>query len=226
MIFDYFGRREKLVIFFILFCYGLGMFIDLTGVENFNDHYAQEDGFVEYMTALGLLLIALLQFKRLFTFKNTTLFWKIGVFITAVVFFFGAGEEVSWGQRIFGIESGDFFKQNNAQQETNLHNLVVSGKKVNKIIFTQLLGLIILLYLLLVPVLYRKVKGLRQLINKFAIPVARWPQVVTFIVFTLFVLTIRADRKWELFEMMFALMFYLIFYLPLNKNEIYVQSTS
>lgn len=221
MIFDYFNRREKVIIFFLLFTFGLGMLIDLTGRENFNQHYAQEDGFVEYMTALGLLLISLLQFKRFFTFKNTTIWWKTGVLLTALLFFLGAGEEISWGQRLLGVESGEFFVQNNAQQETNLHNLVVGGKKVNKIIFTQLLGLGVLVYLLLLPFLYRKKEWVRSLANRFAIPVARWPQVITFLVFTLFVLTIRADRKWELFEMMFALMFYLMFYNPLNKNEVY-----
>lgn len=221
MIFDYFNRREKGVLFFLLITYALGMLLDLTGRENFNQHFAQEDGFVEYMTALGLLLIAVLQFIRFFTSKNTTVWWKTGVLLTVLLFFFGAGEEISWGQRLLGIESGDFFVQNNAQKETNLHNLVVGGKKVNKIIFTQLLGLAVMVYLFLVPFLYRKKVWAKGLINRFALPVARWPQVIAFLVFTLFMLTIRADRKWELFEMMFAFMFYLIFYNPFNKKEIY-----
>jgi hypothetical protein len=34
-----------------------------------------------------------------------------------------AGEELSWGQRIFGWSTPDFFIENNAQHETNLHNL-------------------------------------------------------------------------------------------------------
>ena len=41
----------------------------------------------------------------------------------AVVCFFGFGEEISWGQRIFGIETPAGLKQANSQQETNLHNL-------------------------------------------------------------------------------------------------------
>jgi Tetratricopeptide repeat len=35
-----------------------------------------------------------------------------------------AMEEISWGQRIFGFTSPDFFKANNLQSETNLHNFV------------------------------------------------------------------------------------------------------
>jgi tetratricopeptide (TPR) repeat protein len=34
-------------------------------------------------------------------------------------------EEISWGQRLLGIESPAFFRHHNLQQETNLHNLLV-----------------------------------------------------------------------------------------------------
>ena len=33
-------------------------------------------------------------------------------------------EEISWGQRIFGWKSPDYFKSQNLQGETNLHNIV------------------------------------------------------------------------------------------------------
>lgn len=32
-------------------------------------------------------------------------------------------EEISWGQRLFGIESPDFFKRHSDQKETNLHKV-------------------------------------------------------------------------------------------------------
>ena len=41
----------------------------------------------------------------------------------ALIFIFGAGEEISWGQRIFNVESSEYFLENNAQGETNLHNM-------------------------------------------------------------------------------------------------------
>ena len=34
----------------------------------------------------------------------------------------GALEEISWGQRIIGVSSPDFFREHNAQQEVNIHN--------------------------------------------------------------------------------------------------------
>jgi hypothetical protein len=33
-------------------------------------------------------------------------------------------EEISWGQRVFGIESTKFFLENSDQQEINVHNVI------------------------------------------------------------------------------------------------------
>jgi hypothetical protein len=43
----------------------------------------------------------------------------------ALLFFFGAGEEISWGQRIFGFKTPESLAQVNKQDELNLHNLAI-----------------------------------------------------------------------------------------------------
>jgi hypothetical protein len=43
--------------------------------------------------------------------------------LVALFCFFVAGEEFSWGQRLFGYFPPEFFLANNFQQEANLHNL-------------------------------------------------------------------------------------------------------
>lgn len=222
MILNKLNRAEVLMYAFLLVIHIIGIWIALVNPDFFNTHFAQEDGFIENMTALGLLMVAVLQLIRLFKLGAAKpLLWKVGVLLTAIVFFFGAGEEISWGQRIFDIQSGEFFLQNNAQQETNLHNLVVSGKKVNKIIFTQLFGLVVILYLTLIPWLYKKSSLIKNTFVRFGFPIPRWNQVIVFVLFTLLMLTINADRKWELFEMTFAMIFFLIFYFPENKDDVF-----
>ena len=47
----------------------------------------------------------------------------VAVAALSLVLIVMAGEELSWGQRIFQWETGEFFIENNAQGETNLHNL-------------------------------------------------------------------------------------------------------
>lgn len=46
--------------------------------------------------------------------------WFLGL---ALLMFVCAGEEVSWGQRIFGWETPEALEKLNAQGETNIHNL-------------------------------------------------------------------------------------------------------
>lgn len=48
----------------------------------------------------------------------------------AVAFFFAAGEEVSWGQRLFGLETPEALRAVNTQDETTLHNVEGVGRLV------------------------------------------------------------------------------------------------
>ncbi|MCZ7674723.1 MAG: hypothetical protein M5U35_00845 [Roseovarius sp.] len=83
---------------------------------------------MEYATIVFLALSGII------LLVNARALWRRGnrggaalTAVYAIVFFFGAGEEMSWGQRIFGWESGEYFQQHNFQGETNLHNLVVGS---------------------------------------------------------------------------------------------------
>ncbi|WP_394730163.1 hypothetical protein [Altererythrobacter sp. GH1-8] len=85
----------------------------------------QEDALVEWLTA-GLYVIAapvaLLVAYRL---KNKGLsLHAILLAGLALVMFVVGMEEISWGQRVLGIESPKTFEQWNYQQELNLHNLL------------------------------------------------------------------------------------------------------
>ena len=134
----------------------LSAYFGYTDGEYFDLTFAREDGAIEYATFFFLLLISLLQFFRLFSVsKDKKVLWKVSVFFLAILFLFGAGEEISWGQRIFDIQSGDFFSENNVQKETNLHNLKIGDVKLNKLIFSQILIAVMAIYLLIG---FRKIK--------------------------------------------------------------------
>ncbi|MEQ6122849.1 hypothetical protein AAON49_01445 [Pseudotenacibaculum sp. MALMAid0570] len=198
----------------------LSVYFGFSDGEYFDTVFAREDGAVEYATFFFLLCISILQFYRLFTAsKNKAVLWKLGIFFFGVLFLFGAGEEISWGQRIFGIESGDFFKDNNLQNEINLHNLEIGGVKLNKLIFSQLLTVVMALYLLVLPFLYQKYEGIKKLVNKFVIPVPQLSHITAFLINTIFIAILpNLSRKWEVYELFFAVIFLLIFLNPINKN--------
>lgn len=191
--------------------------------EAFFQNLVKEDGFYENLTSIFLFLSSFLLFYKFFKYsKYYSLTWKIGVLIMAIGLFFGAGEEISWGQRIFGIQSSEFFNENNAQHETNLHNMVVGDVKLNKLIFSNLMSILFGIYFLVLPVVWNKVPTLKKLIDKFGIPVARPVHVIIFLVATaLILLPISHSRKWEIWEYAFALIMFLIVLNPLNRSIIF-----
>ena len=214
-----------LALFIVL---ALSVYFGFSDKIYFDTVFAQEDGAIEYGTFFFLLCISLLQFIRLFTAsKNKAVLWKLGIFFFGILFLFGAGEEISWGQRIFGIESGEFFQGNNLQKETNLHNLELGGVKLNKLIFSQLLTLIMAIYLLIMPVLYNKYEGFKKLVNNFVIPVPQLSHITAFLINTIFIAILpNLSRKWEVYELFFAVIFFLIFLNPVNKSIYLAESNS
>ena len=213
------NKLDKLFYAFLLVLLVLSVSIGFSNPDYFDTVFAKEDGVVEYSTAIMLLAIGVLCLYRLIQLnKSKKVLWIIGTVLFTLLFFFGAGEEISWGQRLFDIESSDFFLENNAQRETNLHNLVVADKKINKIIFSQLLMVIMALYLLVVPLLYRKKQWASNLLDSFAVPVVKWHHSIAFICTTIIIAILPNSRKWEVYELVFGLMFLLIFISPFNKT--------
>jgi hypothetical protein len=91
--------------------------------------YAQviaEDGPVEWATVAGLIVVAALAAVRAVRERRvagavppTWMYAGLAVLCALVGL-----EEISWGQRIFGIENPAFFVRYSDQKETNIHNVV------------------------------------------------------------------------------------------------------
>jgi len=88
-----------------------------------------EDHYFEIVGALSLLITSILfvygfRIARKSLDTNRISLVKQLVYLgLAGLFFFGAGEEISWGQRIFGIETPQVLSELNKQDEFNFHNL-------------------------------------------------------------------------------------------------------
>lgn len=200
----------------------IGASIALINPVYFTTVAAKEDGPIEWLTVIALALSFLVCVHRIVTLKAQKNWVFIGVWSFLALFtFFGAGEEISWGQRIFGIESSEWFKQNNAQAETNLHNLVVEGKKVNKIIFSMALGLALMTYLFVFSVAYRKSDRFKNFCEYFSVPIAQWHQVAAWVMVALVaeVLIKGVGRSSELFESAAAFVFLLNISYPYNSSS-------
>ncbi len=189
--------------------------------DSFKHYFVVEDGFTEWSTVVFLLIGLYVCVQRVWLLKGQKPF--LFLFMTsllALFFFFGAGEEISWGQRLFDVESSKFFTENNAQGETNLHNLMIGDTKLNKVIFGRGIGILLFLYLAVLIPLYRSKEGVKQFMDKFAVPIAQNYQIVAYIVLLLLVQVIMASsKKGEMLEFAGSVIFLLNVAFPYNKSN-------
>jgi len=209
---------EKFILVLVLLVLIPGFYLFFTDVPKF-EQYVKEDGIVEWLTVLGLLLGSFVCFSRFAKlFRKKSIWFLFVTFGLGLFLFFAAGEEISWGQRIFGIATPEYFKENNAQQETNLHNLVVGGVKLNKLIFSVILVGLLSVFLVVVPFLHQKVTSVKIFLDASAVPVAKWYQVIGFIIVFALISIIHHGKNAELLECGGALLFFLIVRYPRNKE--------
>jgi hypothetical protein len=84
-----------------------------------------EDGPAENATIGCFLLAALLSGTAAWYSERKSR--KALLSLACVAFVVITGEEISWGQRLFGIESSAVFAERNLQGETNLHNFATNS---------------------------------------------------------------------------------------------------
>jgi hypothetical protein len=88
-----------------------------------------EDGPFEYLGALALLIAGVLfiagylRTRRLDPAAARGIWHRRSLLVLGLVFVVAAGEEISWGQRVFGVSTPESLAEVNVQQELNLHNL-------------------------------------------------------------------------------------------------------
>jgi len=107
-----------------LFFFGWEL-LDASGLEP----WVREDGVIESATALlygvSTLLFLILAFRS--NSKKTAFFLILWALLSFVIM----GEEISWGQRIFGFETPEGLADINKQKEFNLHNIVFISDTLN-----------------------------------------------------------------------------------------------
>ena len=182
------------------------------------DTYLGEDGIVEWLTVGGLLAGSLVCFNRFIAlFKKKNWWFLVVTFVLGILLFIAAGEEISWGQRILGIKSSEYFLKNNAQGETNIHNLVVNGVKINKLVFSTILIGVLAIYLVIIPILYKTNKSVKTVMDNSGVPIARLYQIISFLIVFGISGLLKHDRNPELLECGAAALFFLIISFPVNK---------
>lgn len=96
---------------------------------NIHQFVIKEDSIVEYLTVFSSLAVSYFGAVILFkpkTYKKDKYISLLLNFFCVIAIIFGifiAGEEISWGQRIFNIQTPEEIKEINNQDETTIHNI-------------------------------------------------------------------------------------------------------
>ncbi len=80
--------------------------------------WGRENGIFECLTSLCYFIAFIL---LVLTFKKNK---NIFLLLLALALFFGAGEEIDWGQWIFKFPTPGFINKVNVQHEFNIHNMI------------------------------------------------------------------------------------------------------
>ena len=209
---------ETLFYAFMTIMIAVGLILAAKNEDLFRNLYVVEDGVLEYFTALMLFAVAVVCLMQLLRDRqyHTRSFTVINCLIIALMVF-GAGEEISWGQRIFGIEAGEFFLENNRQLETNLHNLSVRGVNINKLIFGKILVSFLVLFYLVLPSLYKRSAKVQALFDRLYIPVPKPHHGIAMLAAGLTITVVASTKRGELNEVCLSIFFFLTILYPQNK---------
>ena len=180
--------------------------------------YTREDGAIENGTVVALLAGAAVCFRRVARLRGRRpRLFLAATTLLGVLYVAAAGEELSWGQHLLKFAAPDFFQKHNAQREANVHNLVVQGVKINRLIFGAGLFVGIAAYCSVVPLIYRRSPALRRLVDALAIPLPRTRHVVCYALLALVGALIPSQYRWEVVELISATVFLFITIDPVNR---------
>lgn len=199
---------EKVVLAAVVIVCLLGLYHSLTDLTFFEKRYLREDGFIEWLTVIGLMLGAFICFYR----SRVLSPFRDKIFVRALIlqsflFVLFVGQEISWGQRLL-----------------NLGSLASTDKSINRVLFGLTLGVIVGFYFLIAPVLYNKMEGVKVFVNRFAIPVPRLIHILCYVALLAMVQFIAGKHSGEILEFGGVWIFLLMIYHPLNR-EVFSRKT-
>jgi hypothetical protein len=174
-----------------------------------------ESGLIEnlqfVLLFLSCILFAFAAYKiSICTRRNHLILYRNIAIAFAILAFVLAMEEISWGQRVIGLETPEFWQALNAQNEINLHNLAFVQKQ--RFWFVIVAGVIGISSTFVTYSLFSPLRPKSYLVPAFALMVASG--ILRFISMEMFwVIDIErarkfsyfADRFMEIGELAFAL---------------------
>ena len=166
-------------VFIFLLVYMSISYTSLMLHEPYLDMAIKEDNFFENASFLGLFITAVLFILAFIKGRRPEYragnppLKQLSYILLALIFMFGAGEEISWGQRIFNIETPQSLKQENVQNEINIHNMALFEGKESIVTVDTLFTTFAFTFTLLIPLAASRSTVFDRFINRI-MPVPHW----------------------------------------------------
>lgn len=123
-------NSKQNILFLVSVLYIFLGYFTLASSNEFSSQLFGEDQFFENIGVIGFFLTSVVFLYGLVKTQNKPAFnvfyHRLRMLLLlgfALLFFFGAGEEISWGQRIFNLTTPETLEAINAQGELNVHNI-------------------------------------------------------------------------------------------------------
>jgi hypothetical protein len=218
---------------FLLACYSVVVLSDETTILRLGD----EDQIFEWITCFFFVSTSLFFFLSFFKTR------KLLFLFLAAVFLFGAGEEISWGQRLIGFETPESIGKINVQKEFNIHNIEIFNNKdlqgnvkneLKKLLdMNFLFKVFVMVFGIILPICVYHIKFISAITLKLAIPVPPVSIGIFFLVswgiYQLISSTIFADSSnayfasfVEIFECAQASILAIISFYFFNENKVLI----
>ena len=149
-------------LFILVGCYVITVYAGFNNRELYH-FLLREDGPLENIATVCVLFASLLFLLAYFIHRNSK---NVLFLIFSMILFVLFMEEISWGQRIWDLQTPDILRQTNAQKEINLHNFKGIYRVVNEIMYVC-----IEFYLLGIALLVAIFKSLHTLLVKLKVPI-------------------------------------------------------
>jgi len=159
-----------IVVYFILGFMTLGWGDQVAAFTVPEDHYFESVGALAFFVASIFFFLAFWHTRS--DFKKGGFSWLKPLVLLGLsfMFFFGAGEEISWGQRIFNIATPEAINAVNDQGEITVHNLDIGGMNIP---FETMFDLLWMGFALALPLAATFIKPFGRFVEKY-IPISHW----------------------------------------------------
>ena len=168
------------------------------------DRYYQtlrEDHVIEWLTFVALLAVGLVAMALGWRYRGAGDRRAWFLLLLGIVCLGGALEEISWGQRVLGVESPEFFLEHSDQQEVNVHNVL--QQKLG--FYTKdLVAAVLLCYGLVLPLLAKRPE-FADLCRQWGIVVPPMVMVASWILASVAIVDLPTGEEEELGELLFAI---------------------